>query len=434
MSSSAVIETSPLVPEAHARRIVDPRSYGQHALLHESFSWLRKHQPLGKVVLDDYAPFWLVTKHADIQEISRQNDKFHNGDLSTILIAKGVDENIRRMTGGSPHMVRNLVNMDPPEHMKYRMLTQSWFSPNSVRRYEEKLRGIARGFVDRMVAGGERCDFVRDVALHYPLHVLMEILGVPEKDEPLMLKLTQELFGARDPDMGRSAAEMEDPAKAVKVLQQVLADFGNYFNGITEARRREPRDDVATVIANATIDGAPIKPFEAASYYVILATAGHDTTSASTAGAIWELCNNPEQLAKVQADPSLIAGLVDEAIRWTTPVKHFMRSAVVDYELRGSSIKAGDWLMLSYYSGNFDEEVYPDPYSFRVDRTSNRHLAFGFGAHACLGQHMAKLEMRVLLEELLPRIASLELDGTPKTGQSPLVSGPKTLPIRCRFK
>jgi len=169
------------------------------------------------------------------------------------------------------------------------------------------------------------------------------------------------------------------------------------------------------------------------SYYVIVATAGHDTTSSSTAGAIWGLCEAPGEFAKLKADSSLIPGLVDESIRWTTPVKHFMRSATQPYELRGRQIEAGDWFWLAYPSGNRDEEVFEAPDEFRIGRNPNRHLAFGYGAHLCLGQHLAKMEMRILWEELMPRLESLELAGEPKLAVANFVGGPKRLPIRYRI-
>jgi cytochrome P450 len=163
---------------------------------------------------------------------------------------------------------------------------------------------------------------------------------------------------------------------------------------------------------------------------MIVATAGHDTTSSSTAGAIWALAEDPEQFARIKANPVLIPGLVDEAIRWMTPVKHFMRSATADTELGGRRIAKGDWLMLCYASANRDEEVFEDPFAFRCDRKPNRHIAFGYGAHLCLGQHLAKLEMRILFEELLPRLKSIALDGEVKMTQAYFVNGPKKLPIR----
>ena len=166
------------------------------------------------------------------------------------------------------------------------------------------------------------------------------------------------------------------------------------------------------------------------SYYVIVATAGHDTTSSTTAGAMWGLCEHPDQLQKLKADPSKIPAMIDEAIRFTTPVKTFMRTATADTELRGRAIKKGDWLMLCYASGNRDEEVFEDPQTFHADRSPNRQLAFGYGAHLCLGQHLAKMEMRILFEELLPRLKSVELAGTPKQSLAVFVNGPKSVPIK----
>jgi cytochrome P450 len=337
------------------------------------------------------------------------------------------------MTGGSPHLLRTLVQMDAPDHPHYRLLTQSWFLPQNIRPLEDRIRQIAREHVDRMAAMGGECDFARDIALTYPLRVIMEVLGVPPEDEPRMLRLTQELFGAADPELNRSGAAAGENPDALGDLQGIIADFFMYFKKITDDRKASPRNDLASVIANSQIDGAQISDFEAMSYYVIVATAGHDTTSSSTAGAIWGLCQSPGEFAKLKADPSLIPGLVDESIRWTTPVKHFMRSATADYELRGRTIKAGDWLWLAYPSGNRDEEVFDDPNAFHIDRSPNRHLAFGYGAHLCLGQHLAKMEMRILWEELLPRLESLELAGEPKLSVGSFVGGPKHLPIRYKL-
>jgi cytochrome P450 len=280
-----------------------------------------------------------------------------------------------------------------------------------------------------MIAKDGRCDFVADVALGYPLRVIMEILGVPEHDEPRMLRLTQELFGSQDPDKARIREQLTAEQIAF-MLHAVINDFSTYFRGITEDRRRHPRDDLATVIANAKINGVHLPEHDAASYYIIVATAGHDTTSSSIAGAIWALAEHPKQFALLKSSPELIPGLVDEAIRWMSPVKHFMRSATADTELGGRAIAKGDWLMLCYASANRDEDVFEEPYRFRCDRKPNRHIAFGYGAHLCLGQYLAKLEMRVLFEELLPRLKSISLDGEPVMTQAVFVNGPKRLPIK----
>lgn len=419
------------IPDEHAANLVDPTAYAD-GRIHDTYKWLRANNPFGLAEIEGVDPFWVATKHADILEISRQNALFANGVRSPTLVGKDADARIRQMTGGSPHLLRTLIHMDQPDHMKYRVLTQAWFLPQNLRSMEERIRKIARATVDKMAAQGTEVDFVNQVALHYPLHVIMEIMGVPEEDEGRMLMLTQELFGAADPELGRKQKpeNAEDPAK---IDMGVLTDFINYFTQFSENKRANPTDDLGTLIANSQIDGQPISHFEAMSYYIIVATAGHDTTSSSTAGAIWGLAEHPDEFAKVKADPSLIPGLVDESIRWITPVKTFMRTATDAAEIGGRKLAQDDWLMLCYASGNRDEEIFEDPNAFRVDRKPNKHLAFGYGAHLCLGQHLAKMEMRILWEEMLPRLQSLELAGVPKQSQAVFVNGPKTLPIRFKM-
>ena len=418
-----------VMPKNIAETLVDPRCYAD-SRIHDAYTWLRNNNPLGIAEPEGYDPFWTVTKHADILEVSKQNDLFHNGDRQATLTNRESDRRVREMTGGSPHLIKSLVQMDAPEHPKYRMLAQPWFLQGNLKKLEDRIRTIARGAVDKMAAKGGRCDFVKDVALLYPLHVIMEILGVPEEDEPRMLRLTQELFAPQDPDTARVQPADLDPAEYAKALTAVVDDFEAYFTGISEDRRANPRDDFATVIATAKINGEPLPRLEQMGYYMIIATAGHDTTSSSTAGAIWELCDHPDQFAKLKADPSLISSMVEESIRWMTPVKHFMRSATRDTELRGRKIAKGDWLMLCYASGNRDEEVFDDPFTFQVDRKPNKQVAFGYGGHVCLGQHLARMEMRILFEELLPRLKSISRDGEATMTQAFFVNGPKKLPVR----
>jgi hypothetical protein len=421
--------TTERIPDEIAVTLVDPKAYGSGAI-HDSYKWLRANNPLGRAEVEGYDPFWVVTKHADILDVSKQNALFHNGDRATTLTNQKGDAQVRKMTGGSPHLVRSLVQMDAPDHPKYRALTQSWFLPQNIKSLDERIRRIARQAVQRMLATNGTCDFVTEVAMAYPLHVIMEILGVPPEDEPRMLMLTQQLFGASDPDLARGEVDLEDTAKMTEMIQAVLMDFYNYFLKITIDRRENPKDDLASVIANSKVNGETISEFEALSYYVIVATAGHDTTSSSTAGAMWALASDPAEFAKVKADPSLIPGLIDEAVRWTTPVKHFMRSATEDTELRGRKIAKGDWLMLCYASGNRDEEVFEEPFKFRADRSGSKHVSFGYGAHVCIGQHLAKMEMRILFEELLPHLKSVSLNGEPKNSEAVFVSGPKKLPLK----
>lgn len=425
-----MVTSSELVmPKNIAETLVDPRCYADRRI-HDAYTWLRNNNPLGIAEPEGYDAFWTVTKHADILNVSKQNDLFHNGDRQTTLTNQESDRRVREMTGGSPHLIKSLVQMDAPEHSRYRMLAQPWFLQGNLKKLENRIRTIARAAVDRMAEKGGRCDFVKDVALLYPLHVIMEILGVPEEDEPRMLRLTQELFGPQDPDTARAQPTDLDPAEYAKALTAVVDDFEAYFTKISEDRRANPRDDFATVIATAKINGEPLPRLEQMGYYMIIATAGHDTTSSSTAGAIWEFCDHPDQFAKLKADPSLIPSMVEESIRWMTPVKHFMRSATRDTELRGRKIAKGDWLMLCYASGNRDEEIFDDPFVFQVDRKPNKQLAFGYGGHVCLGQHLARMEIRILFEELLPRLKSISHDGEATMTQAVFVNGPKKLPVR----
>ncbi len=418
------------LPSEIASAIVNPVAYGQWEDLKTKFRWARDNMPVGLVQAEGYMPFWAITRHEDIMTVSKDNARFLNAPKSVVLGPVAVQMLTHMITGGSPHLVRSLVTMDAPEHMDYRKLTQSWFMPKNLASIEARIREIARASIDAMVATGGACDFVHQVSALYPLHVVMQILGVPHEDEPLMLKLTQEMFGGEDPDLNRARSVDLTPEQVMQFVVDAVRDFEGYFMKLAADRRASPRDDVASVIANATIDGEPISDRNAAGYYIIVAAAGHDTTSASTAGAMWALANDPEQFARIKADRSLLPGLIEEAIRWTTPVQHFMRTAAENCEIGGQAIAKDDWLMLCYVSGNHDERVFDDPDRFDAARGPNRHVAFGAGVHQCLGLHLARMEMRILFEELLDRVESVELAGTPQRASSTFVGGPKTLPIR----
>jgi cytochrome P450 len=422
--------TGPKMAPDLAAVIVDPMAYGAWQPLLDAFATLRRDAPIALAEIPGYRPFWVVTRHADILKISKDNATFLNNPATVVLAPVMAEMFVAHLMNGSPHLVKSLVQMDAPEHPKYRRLTQDWFMPANLKTIEANIRVIAKASVDKMLAMDGECDFARDVASMYPLHVVMELLGVPESDEPLMLKLTQELFGGQDPDLNRTRAVQMSAEDATKIMAQTVADFNAYFEAMAKDRRANPRQDLATIIATGMIDGAPIPDYESAGYYTIVATAGHDTTSASTAGAMWALAQDPEQFAKVKADRTLLPGLIEEAIRWTTPVQHFMRTVASDTEIGGVSMKAGDWLMLCYISGNYDESVFPEPERFDATRSPNRHVSFGSGAHQCLGLHLARLEMNILFEELLDRLDSVELAGEPKRSQSTFVGGPKTLPLR----
>jgi cytochrome P450 len=381
---------------------------------------MRAHDPVPFIESDTHKPFWVATKHADIIEIERQNELFLNTSKSVLQ-----NKEIEAAADESGQILRTLIHMDEPDHKQFRALTKGWFMPANLKQVEVKVQALAEAAVDRMLSLGEDIDFVNDVAVWYPLRVIMMILGVPEEDEAMMLKLTQELFGADDPDLQREVQTEEERI-------QTLMEFFAYFTQITADRRASPGDDVASVIANATINGEIIGDLEAMSYYIIVATAGHDTTSSSTAGGLLALIEHGDEFRKVQDNPGVIPLAVDEAIRWVSPVKHFMRYATEDYTLRGRAIREGDPLMMLYPSGNRDDEVFDQPNRFIADRRPNRHLAFGHGAHHCLGNILAKMEMKHLYEALFKRVVSVELNGEPKLIHSTFVSGLKTLPVRIK--
>ncbi len=405
-----------LAPEA----IADPHAYGDPEALDRLFARLRRDTPVCWVEPDGFRPFWVVTKYADIMDVEGQPETFLSEPRTVLIPEEQERKNLE--TFGTVNGVRTLVQMDDPDHRAYRGLTQSWFMGQNLKRLEGRTRAIAKTFVDRMAAHGGACDFANDVAFLYPLRVIMMILGIPEEDEPLMLRLTQELFGGQDSEYQRKT-ESADP------LADIINEFIAYFTHITQDRRANPRDDLSSVIANGQIDGKPIGEFEAMSYYIIAATAGHDTTSAVTAGGMLAMLQHPGQFEKLKGDVSLVPSAIDEFVRWVTPVKHFMRTATRDYDLNGTRIAKGQSVMLHYQSANRDEDAYDAPFALQVDRKPNRHLAFGYGPHMCLGRYLALMEMTAFYEELMPRLERIELAGQPEFVESYFVSGLKHLPV-----
>ncbi|WP_322516795.1 cytochrome P450 [Rhodopseudomonas palustris] len=404
--------------------VVDPVTYGTPRKYDDVFAGLRRNDPVRWTEPTGYRPFWTVAKHSDILEIERQNDKFINDPRLSLI---PIEEEDRRTRAGNAKLIRTLVNMDEPDHRAYRGITQAWFMPMNLRKIERDIEGLAREFVALMGERGGRCDFVNDVALWYPLRVIMTILGVPREDDVKMLRLTQALLGSSDKELSGGTNDIQN--------RQVAAqEFFRYFGAIAEERRRDPKGDLASVIANASVDGKSIGVFESLSYYLVIATAGHDTTSSVMAGGLHALIEHPAELRRLRESPDLLNSAVEEILRWTSPVKHFFRTATQDYQLRGKRIRAGDSLMLCFPSGNRDEEVFDDPFAFRIDRAPNRHIAFGHGVHQCLGLNLARMELKALFKELLAQVDSIELSGEPAWIEANLVSGPKRLPIRYRMK
>ena len=424
-------EATPTLSPDMAIAVIDPRSYAEWDGLLDRFDWLRENMPVARIVAEDdsFDPFWLITRYEDVMRISKDNKTFLNRPRSTVFSTKDAIAFSENLTG-SKMLVDSLIAFDAPIHPKYRRLTQDWFMPKNLGQLEAEIAALAKTTVDRLVEAGNEADFIPLVSAPYPLHVVMQILGVPEADEQKMLFLTQKLFGGQDEDLSGTGMKDMTPEQITQVVAGAVAEFERYFAALAADRRANPTDDVASVIANATVDGEPLNDRDMAGYYIIVASAGHDTTSASTAGAMMALAKDPEQFARVKADRSLLPGIVEEAIRWTSPVQHFMRTAAEDTEVGGQKIAKDDWLMINYVAANHDPAQFEDPRKFDAARSPNRHLAFGAGAHQCLGLHLARLEMKILFNELLDRIETLELAGEPKRAKSTFVGGLKTLPIR----
>jgi cytochrome P450 len=423
----------PLIPTALIAPLFNPATFAERGAVDALLNEVRRDYPLAQAEVPGYDPHWIVSRHADIQEVARQNDLFHNADRSATVIPQAGEALVCEFTDGDYNLFRSLVQLDGAEHKAHRRVLFQALASQSVTRMAEAIRVSARTQLATLRDARGELDWAKAVAAPYPLQVVLDVIGVPRADHPRMLRLTQWLFSWADPELCRPGTDPAHPEQQPRTWKIVLDEFDEYYSALLERRRREPQDDLATLIANAQIDGGPMAHSRAISYCAILATAGHDSTAHTTATAMWELAENPALFAALKADPGLIPNFVEEAIRWTTPVKHFVRHATADTTLAGQSIARGDRLYLSYPSGNRDESEFDDPFAFRLDRTRNRHVGFGYGGHVCLGQHLARLEMRTLWEELLPAIASVEMAGEGQLIASEFVSGPKSVPLRCRL-
>jgi cytochrome P450 len=397
------------------KALADPLAYADEPKLHAALAHLRANAPVSRVEVPNYRPFWAITKHADIMDIERDNVLFTNWPRPVLTTAEG--DELQAAAG-----VRTLIHLDDPQHRLVRAIGADWFRPKAMRALKVRVDELAKNYVDKMMTVGPECDFVQEVAVNYPLYVIMSLLGIPESDFPRMLKLTQELFGSDDSELRRgSSSEDQLPA---------LLDMFQYFNAVTASRREHPTEDLASAIANARIEGDPLSDIDTVSYYLIVATAGHDTTSATISGGLHALIENPDQLQRLGENLDLMPLATEEMIRWVTPVKEFMRTAAEDTTLRGVPIAAGESVLLSYVSGNRDEDVFEDPFRFDVGRDPNKHLAFGYGVHFCLGAALARMEVNSFFTELLPRLKSIELTGAAEFVATTFVGGLKHLPVR----
>lgn len=402
-----------------------PEAYADEAGIAARFAAMCAQGDVLWIEQEPYRPFWAVLRHKDIMEIERNSKVWLNAPRLTLLPAWFEDRTIAQF-GSRTGPVRTLLDMDEPDHRKHRQLTQSWFNSRFLDTLRERMKLLAREYVDKIarLAPLGPFDFVEEIAVPYPLIMITSILGLPESDAPLVLRLTQELFGASDPD--RNANGDFGLATAM--------EFFGYLGGVVQQRRQAPQDDLMSVIATATIDGAPVSDMDTLSYGMLLAAAGHDTTSSSVGVGMMQLARNPDQFAKLQADPALVAPAAQEIFRWATPVRHFMRTAAVNTEIAGQPIAAGEQVAILYLSGNRDERAFDEPDAFRIDRTPNRHLGFGYGAHHCLGRILAEMELEALFAEIAVRVATITLAGEPEWVKTNHTGGLKRLPVRVTMK
>ena len=415
--------------EATITDLINASAYGQNGVPHELWTHLRKESPVYWYAQRGHTPFWAITKHEDIMEVSSQPDIFSNEAGGIIVLNEAQIQSFIEGGSGSPlAQMKTIITMDPPEHRSYRKVASGYFTPRGVTNLDEIVKSSAAAIFDELPGEGE-VDFIETIAQKHPLRVLATILGINEEQEERLLVITQELFGGEDPDMQRQGEDREAARKELGM------EFYMLFDEIIKDRRACPRDDLATMLANAELsDGCPLGQLETLGYYLIVFTAGHDTTRNALSGAISAFLDHPDQFELLRQDPSLSKSAVDEIVRWTTPVNYMKRQAVQDYELRGQKIKAGEELALFYCSANRDEDVFEDPFTFDIGRSPNRHLGFGWAEHYCLGAHLAKASMKALTEEMVRRIEWMEPNGERTFISSNFVVGLKTLPVKYKLK
>jgi cholest-4-en-3-one 26-monooxygenase len=407
--------------------IVRSEYYAKHGYPHEAWRQLRREAPVKRLELEDYDPFWAVTRYADIERVSRQPRLFLNGPRLAFAS--------RRFPVRAPEdFARSLLNMDPPEHGKFRGLVNRRFTPHALsflREHVERLSaGIVADVAARLITSAAetgKCDFVTDVAARLPLAVILDLLGVPRDDWAMVFDWTNQAIAPADPEYRRGATPVETADRA-------RAALFDYFAGYVAERRRAPRDDLVSVLAESRVDAKPVGDFDILSYCFLLAVAGNETTRNATSGGLLALIENPGELARLRDDPTLFPSAVEEILRWTSPVVHFCRTAAADVEVGGQSIRRGDLLILFYPSANRDEGVFREPFRFDVARSPNDHLAFGIGEHFCLGANLARLELTAIVSEVLRRFDAVELDGPIERVRSIIIGGIKRMPIRFRLR
>jgi cholest-4-en-3-one 26-monooxygenase len=398
--------------------LVDPERYARRGYPHDVWTRLRAEAPVLRVEPPGYEPFWAITKHADILQISSQPLRFSNAQGITLARA-----------GAAPIPPSEiLVLLDPPKHAPMRRVASPRFTPKAVRARAADVERIARDVLDDVAPAGQvgELDFVERIAAPFPLAVIAWIIGVPPSDWELLFRWTNEVIGKEDAEYRRPG---ESPGQTIK---RARGELRHYLSGLIDERRRDPQDDLMSELIVGTVNGAPLTEEQLVSYCELLVEAGNETTRNAISGGLLAFCEQRAEWEKLHADPELLPDAVEEILRWASPISHFTRVATEDCEVRGVRIRAGDQLALYYASGNRDEDVFDDPFRFRVDRRPNPHMAFGFGEHFCLGAHLARSEIETVYRHLLARVDAFELSGSVERLSSAVNGSIKHLPVRYR--
>jgi cytochrome P450 len=401
--------------------IVDPEVY-VHGVPHATFQRLRDEDPISWWEEKNGSGFWAITRYQDILSVSHNTQVFSS--------ARGI--RMEEMSEEELRARRTMMEMDPPEHTNYRRMVQPPFSNREVMAVEEGIRLLARAVVDG-VDGSSEFDFVDAIARQLPMRMLGKMLGIPDRDGPWLVKKGDALIGNTDPEFTTHPVGLvdTDEYRLMPFRSPVSGELFAYAAEQARVRREQPTDDVISLLLRPKRDGEPLSEHEFKNFFTLLVAAGNDTTRYTMAAGLHALIERPEQLAELRDNPALIATATEEILRWGTVTMHFRRTATRDIEMAGKKIKAGDKVLLWFISGDYDERQFADPYFFDIRRTPNEHLAFGLKSpHKCIGEHLARVEIRVLLEELLPRIADVRLNGPVERLRSNFISGIKHLPVK----
>ncbi len=405
-------------PPFEGLNLVHPEYYAEYGYPHDAWTWMRENEPIYWWDQTEGIPFWAITRHADIVEISKQPERFVNGTRLVIshLPEEPLDE-----------FPPTLIQMDNPKHQAFRRMVSHRFRPGALRRIHDDIEKIGKDIVDDLEGEGE-CDFVKEVSAPLPIAVIAWLLGVPREDWKLIFDWTNRIIGSGDPEFQKEGMSPRESARSTMV------ELFTYFAKLVEEKKKNPDENLISHFNSLEYEGKPLDMMDVLAWCLIIVVAGNETTRNGTSGGMLAFVENQDQLRLLQKDPTLLAPAVEEVVRWSTPIIHFARTATEDYELGGKTIRKDEAVALFYPSANRDAEIFDAPFSFRIDRRPNRHLGFGTGEHFCLGAHLARLEMMVAYKHLLPRIEEVELAGPVERLSSSLVGGVKHLPIRYKIK